>query len=227
VTFGKLAATGRSRTAHEYVLTTLRSAILGGTLAGGTRLVQTELASQLEVSTTPVREALRDLATEGLIFFDPHRGAVVRPLDINEVREIYELRITLEPLMVRRAVERLTDEQLDHAEELARRMGTESNLSAWVDLNREFHAIFSEIGDGNRLAGILASLRDSASAYVSLSLEARPQQVPEANSEHADLIRLYRARDVDGAVELTLRHLRSTLDAIEAAHERGVIGGDV
>jgi DNA-binding GntR family transcriptional regulator len=205
------------------VLSTLRSAILGGTLAGGTRLVQTELAAELDVSTTPVREALRDLATEGLVVFDPHRGAVVRPLHIDEVREIYELRITLEPLMVRRTAEKLTEEQLDHAEELSARMHTETNLSVWVDLNRAFHAIFSEISDGSRLAGILASLRDSASAYVSLSLEARPQQVPEANTEHAELVRLYRNRDTDGAVELTTRHLRSTLTAIEAAHERGAM----
>ena len=219
----KLAAPGRSRTAHEYVLSTLRSAILGGTLAGGTRLVQTELATELDVSTTPVREALRDLATEGLVVFDPHRGAVVRPLHIDEVREIYELRITLEPLMVRRNVEKLTEERLEHAEELAQRMQTETNLSVWVDLNRAFHTIFSENSDGSRLAGILDSLRDSASAYVSLSLEARPQQVPEANTEHAELVRLYRNRDTDGAVELTLRHLRSTLTAIEEAHERGAI----
>lgn len=220
---GNLKATGRSRTAHEYVLSTLRSAILGGSLTGGTRLVQTELAAQLEVSTTPVREALRDLATEGLVFFDPHRGAVVRTLDIDEVREIYELRITLEPLMVRRLIAQITDDELDHACELARRMQSETNLSAWVDLNREFHAILGGAADGSRLAGILSSLRDSASAYVSLSLEARPQQVPDANEEHAELIRLYRGRDADAAAELTVRHLRSTLDAIEKSQARGAI----
>jgi DNA-binding GntR family transcriptional regulator len=223
VTFGKLTAPGRSRTAYEYALTTLRSAILGGTLSGGTRLVQTELASQLNVSTTPVREALRDLATEWLVVSDPHRGAVVRQLDIDEVREIYQLRMALEPLMVRRVAERLTDAQLDHAEELADRMQTEANLSAWVDLNREFHTIFSEADDRSKLAGILANLRDSASPYVSLSLEARPQQVPEANTEHAELVRLYRERDIDAVVRLTLQHLHSTLAAIEDAHERGVI----
>lgn len=223
MTLGNLKATGRSRTAHEYVLGTLRSAILGGSLAGGTRLVQAELAAQLEVSTTPVREALRDLATEGLVFFDPHRGAVVRTLDIEEVREIYELRITLEPLLIRRVIDQISDDELDHASELARRMQSETNLSAWVDLNREFHAIFGGADEGSRLAGILASLRDSASAYVSLSLEARPEQVLEANEEHAELVRLYRSRDADGVVELTVRHLHSTLDAIEKSNERGVI----
>jgi DNA-binding GntR family transcriptional regulator len=219
VTLGKLRPAGRSRTAHEYVLSTLRSAILGGSLAGGTRLVQTELAAELEVSTTPVREALRDLATEGLVYFDPHRGAVVRSLDINEVREIYELRITLEPLMVRRTIERSTDEQLDRAEQLARRMRDETNPSVWVDLNREFHAVFSEMEEGSRLAGIMASLRDSASAYVGLSLEARPEQIPQANQEHAKLVRLYRERDVEAAIELTLQHLQSTLAAIEKTAE--------
>jgi DNA-binding GntR family transcriptional regulator len=114
-----------------------------------------------------------------------------------------------------------SDTQLDRAEELARRMQTEENLSVWVDLNRGFHAVFAEIDQGSRLAGMLASLRDSASAYVSLSLQARPEQVPEANDEHDELVGLYRRRDADGAVELTLRHLRSTLVAIEKAHERG------
>jgi DNA-binding GntR family transcriptional regulator len=223
MTLGDLTPRGRTRTAHEYVLGVLRSAILGGSLAGGTRLVQTELAARLEVSTTPVREALRDLATEGLVFFDPHRGAVVRTLDIAEVREIYELRITLEPLMVRRTFDRITDDRLEHAAELVRRMQKETNLSTWVDLNREFHAVFTEVDKGSRLAGILASLRDSASAYVSLSLEARPQQVPDANEEHAEFVRRYRDRDADGIIELTLRHLRSTLDAIEKSHQRGII----
>lgn len=223
MTLSNLRPVGRSRTAHEYVLGTLRSAILGGTLAGGTRLVQAELASQLGVSTTPVREALRDMASEGLVVFDPHRGAIVRALDMGEVREIYELRITLEPLMVRRVADLITDEQLDRADGLAARMRIETNLSTWVELNREFHSVFSEIGEGSRLAGILASLRDSASAYVSLSLEARPEQVPQANHEHDELVKLYRERAADGAVALTLQHLRSTLAAIEEAHERGGI----
>ena len=216
-----LAPAGRSRTAHEYVRTTLRAAVLDGRLQGGERLLQTELAQQLGVSTTPVREALRDLATEGLVIFDAHRGALVRALDIGEVRELYELRMTLEPLMVRRVIAAITPEQLARAEDLQRRMEQPCDTSTWSELNRSFHAIFSEIDDSSRLSSILAGLRDSAAPYVALSLAARPQQVGEANIEHAQLLDLYRRKALDEAVTLTLDHLRSTLAAIEQAHVLG------
>lgn len=217
----KFAPPPRARTAHEYVRATLRAAVLDGTLAGGARLVQSELAERLGVSTTPVREALRDLATEGLVVFDPHRGALVRSLDIAEVRELYELRMTLEPLMVRRVIAAITPEQLARAEKLQQRMEESCEISTWVELNRDFHAIFSEIDDSSRLATILSRLRDSAAPYVALSLGSRPRQVQEANAEHAVLLDLYRKGAVEDAVALTVTHLRATLAAIGEAHERG------
>lgn len=220
---GRLSAPARASTAYEHVRATLRAAVLDGSLPGGARLVQTELAGALGVSTTPVREALRDLAKEGLVVFDPHRGALVRRLDIDEVREIYQLRMTLEPLMVARMMGRLEDAQLDHAGALCERMLHEDDLGSWVDLNREFHAVFSEPDRGSRLAEILASLRDSAAAYVAVSLEARPRQVPEANAEHGQLLEIYRRRDEEAAVSLTVQHLQSTLAAIEEAHAKGVM----
>lgn len=210
-----------ARTAHEFVRRTLRAAVMDGTLPGGARLVQADLAQQLGVSTTPVREALRDLATEGLVVLDPHRGALVRALDIDEVREIYDLRMTLEPMMVRRVMTTITSDRLDRAAELQARMEEPCDSSVWAGLNRDFHALFSEADDSTRLARILAGLRDSAAPYVALSLRSRPEQVPEANAEHAEMLDLYRRGDVDRAVELTLTHLRSTLRAIEEAHALG------
>lgn len=210
-----------ARTAHEFVCRTLRAAVLDGTLPGGARLVQADLAQQLGVSTTPVREALRDLATEGLVVLDPHRGALVRALDIDEVRELYDLRMTLEPMMVRRVMSTITADRLDRAAELQRRMEEPSDSSEWARLNRDFHALFGEPDDGSRLARILAGLRDSAAPYVALSLVSRPEQVAEANAEHAEMLALYRSGDVERAVELTLTHLRSTVRAIEDAHALG------
>ncbi len=216
-----LAAPREARTVHEYVRRTLRAAVMDGTLPAGARLVQADLAHELGVSTTPVREALRDLATEGLVVLDPHRGALVRALDIDEVRELYDLRMTLEPMMVRRVISTITADRLTHAADLQRRMEEPRQASAWAELNREFHAVLSEPDESTRLARILAGLRDSAAPYVALSLVSRPEQVPEANAEHAEMLSLYRLGDADGAVELTLTHLRSTLRAIEGAHDVG------
>ena len=102
VDWASIANTGGRRTAHEFVKDSLRRAILRGDLSGGARLIQADLAAMLNVSTTPVREALRDLATEGLITLDRHRGGVVRELNWLELmEEIRLIRQQLEPLAVR------------------------------------------------------------------------------------------------------------------------------
>ncbi len=88
VDWASIATTGGRRTAHEFVKDSLRRAILRGDLSGGSRLIQADLATMLNVSTTPVREALRDLATEGFITLDRHRGGVVRELNWSEMEEI-------------------------------------------------------------------------------------------------------------------------------------------
>lgn len=220
------AALRRDRTAHEYVRSSLRAAILNRTLAGGVKLVQSEIAAELSVSTTPVREALRELAAEGLVVFDPHHGATVRSMDIEEVREIYQMRIALEPLMVRRVVEHLAEVHFGRAEAVARQMAREHDVSIWVNLNRTFHGTLSEPPDGGRLASILSRLRDSASAYVSLSLDTRPNRMADANKEHLALIKLYRERDADAITKLTTHHLEATLAVIEDAHELNpILGG--
>lgn len=212
----------RTRTAYEHVRTTVRGAILDGTLSGGTHLVQSELATELGVSTTPVREALRDLAAEGLVVLDPHRGALVRALGMAEVREVYELRMVLEPIMVRRVVQQVTDIQLQRAEDLCDQMDKEADPGAWVALNRGFHGTLNEPDNGSRLAGILSGLRDSAAAYVAVSLDVVKHR-EEANSEHRKILEFYQRGDQDAAVEFTLQHMQSTLRVLEQVHSEGIL----
>jgi DNA-binding GntR family transcriptional regulator len=204
----------RPRTNYEFARQTLRAEILEGRLGPGTKLIQTELAARLDVSTTPVREALQDLAREGLVLLDPHRGAFVRELSLEEVREIYELRILLEPMLLRRSVPGLTEDLLTTAAGLWRRMGEEDDLSRWAELNREFHAVLFSPAAGSRLAEIVAGLRDSATPFVALSLR-KPHQREDSNAEHGRLIELLRAGDIDAAEELSRRHLAATLRIIE------------
>lgn len=220
---GDIGGGRRAKTAHQYVLKSLRSAILGGQLPGGTRLVQTDLASQLDVSITPVREALRDLAGEGLVLLDAHRGALVRELDMDEVRELYELRIILEPIHVRRVFPRVLDKHIDVAESLLERMESTDDLGDWAELNRQFHSMLTAVDHDSRLAKILSSLRDSASLFVSLSLAASEERLRESNVEHRTLVTLYRERDLAEVERLTVQHLQTTLNTIEEAHEQGIL----
>ncbi|HEY0249224.1 MAG TPA: GntR family transcriptional regulator [Gryllotalpicola sp.] len=214
---------GRDVTAHSYVLRTLRDAIVSGSLAGGTRLVQAELAEQLGVSITPIREALRDLAGEGLVIVDPHKGSRVRTLDLDDVRELYALRIVLEPIMVRRVITSVTAEQLDRAQDLHVRLYETDDIVVWSELNKQFHAVLAESDQGSRLSSILTGMRDASSAYVSLSLGADTRRTTESNVEHGELVELYRRGDADAAVALTVQHLRTTLGVIEDAHKKGLL----
>lgn len=202
------------RTAHQFVRETLRHAILNSTLTGGTRLVQADIAAQLEVSTTPVREALRDLSADGLIQFDPHHGAIVREVDMEELAEIYEIRRALEALIARKAAERITAAELKAATDLQSQMSHETDIGAWVQLNGQFHAVITKAARSPRMASIVLSLQDTAAIYVAHSLRLAPDRVKGGNQEHRQLLNALRKQDADRAASVLVRHLESTLETV-------------
>jgi len=197
----------------------MRQAIMRGDLQGGTRLIQSELAESLGVSTTPVREAMRDLATEGLIDFDRYRGAIVHTPTLDEVREIYEIRLLLEPAAARKAVHRISKKDLRTASALLSQIDDEDDIGRFVDLNRSFHAVLLTPGVPARLEPILRVLRDAAAIHVSASLKAQPSQMRDSNAIHHRLLDAYRRHDAEAAAELTSRHLSSTVETIEIVEQ--------
>ena len=200
------------RTAQAYVRNSIRAAIFAGEISAGDRLVQADIARQLSVSTTPVREALRELATEGLLRLDAHHGAVVRDLDPVELREIHEMRQLLEPEVMRRALPRLTDEQLDEAEALQQQMTTEETMQGWAELNRRFHRLFLEACGSKVLAEIVANLQDRYATYIVSSTGRDPGRRAVSNREHRDIVEAARARDVAAATQAILIHIQAPLD---------------
>jgi DNA-binding GntR family transcriptional regulator len=201
-------------TAHEFVHSTLRRAILSGVLPGGSRLVQADIASQLSVSTTPVREALRDLAAEGLVVFRPHIGAVVRELSLDELVELYDLRKAIEPLSIRRAAARITKRELDEAQRLAREMENETDPARWAELNWQLHTVLEAAAAAPFIQSVLKSVQDIAAIYVAHSLTLRPDRIASGNKEHRALLAALRRHDEDGAAKQLVAHLESTLQAI-------------
>lgn len=205
------------KTAHEYVKDSLRQAILRGTIPGGFRLVQADVARDLQVSTTPVREALRDLATEGLIRLDPHRGAIVHRLSYDETREIHDICKMLEPEAMRQATKVITEETLAEAEDMMRQMEAEDDPGRWADLNRQFHGVLIQDVGSKYLLDILRTLRDLAAMYVGLAIQSRPVQMNEANKEHHEFIDVLRRHDAGAAAKLSRRHLDLTLKTLESS----------
>ena len=220
VSWADVANTGGRRTAHEFVKESLRRAILRGDLPGGSRLIQADLASMLNVSTTPVREALRDLATEGLITLDRHRGGVVRELDWREMEEIRLIRQQLEPLAVKLVVERITDEELDEAERLRQRMTRERDLGNWVELNTQFHLVFHGSTGVNRLVSILKGFEETSTVYVAQAQRWHPEIRRRADDEHLALLDAFRSRDAEKAAEVMRGHAAMPIEMTKP-EERG------
>ena len=206
-TLDEVPSAGRGQTAHVYVRETLRIAILNGQLPGGTRLVQSEIAAQLDVSTTPVREALRDLSSESLIEMDPHRGGVVAELDKDDLAEVYQIRRRLEPMALEFALPRLTDVERDPLDKLHDAMSAAPHSAAWVQLNREFHMTIYEAANLDRLMTIIKSLQDASVMAGSARLQRRPRVRETANEEHAQLLDAIRRRNLDEAIAVLQYHL--------------------
>jgi DNA-binding GntR family transcriptional regulator len=204
---------GPIQTAHATVTKRLRDAVLSGAIRPGTRLVQSELARALRVSVTPVREALRDLAGEGLIDFDAFRGATVHTPSVDELHDIFDVRTHLIELSVRRGVSAITPAELAKARQLAKDMVEERDQFNWVELNREFHQIIEGAARSPQLSMILGRLSDISTPYVNLSFEFRPQQRLGAEDEHALLLDAYETGDVELAVRLSIEHLVATEEA--------------
>lgn len=211
----KLRAGGQRRTAHEFVRDSLRAAILQGDLAGGTRLVQADIARELGVSTTPVREALRDLATEGLVRLDAHRGGVVSQLTLEELYEIQTLMQIIEPEAMRQAADVATSDLLVEAMEIAELMEAERDAQRWAVLNRDFHASLCAMIPSLRMQSILQGLRDNAAPYLALAIrDDGHDHFVDANRQHRDLLTALLERDADRAFALTRDHIGLTVRAI-------------
>jgi DNA-binding GntR family transcriptional regulator len=206
------SSVSRRVTAVDLVRDALRAAILRGDLPGGARLVQTDIATQLEVSTTPVREAMRDLASEGLITLDSHRIGTVRKPDWEEMGEIVEIRRSLETMAIRRAMANITDQQLDEATSLADVLAEEEDLGSWVQKNSQFHNIFHRATSTRRLAGMLQGLEEASGVFVAAAQRLHPEIRRRAVADHYALLDAYRDKDLERAVEIQLAHVMLPLE---------------
>lgn len=199
-------------TIQRMVTEHLRSLVLQGRIAPGTRILQTDLAEELGVSTTPVREALRELTTEGLVDSHPHRGATAHQPSRDELMDLYEMRMSLEPIVLKAVIERITPEAISAAMLLISTMEQETEVPRWCEMNGHFHKLIDKASERPLLVATLAKLRDLSSIYIARSIQNAPERMASASTEHRNLLAALMNRDLQTAQEQERRHLEKTLE---------------
>ena len=203
----------QAKTVESVVVEALREAILKGMLQSGQWLRQDELAAAFGVSRMPVREALRQLESEGLVKVFPYRGAVVSSLSREEVVEIYEIRALLETHAMALAVPQLSDDRIAELERLLERMKQESDPLQRVELREVFYRSIYEAARRPRLVRLIMQLRADVGRYL-LS-----KQIPLSHESHEELLGLCRNRDGRNAARYIERHLKQVAAMLERVVE--------
>ena len=191
----------------------LRGQILSGERVHGERLTEVEVAADLGISRTPVREALRRLAAEGLVDVSLNRGASVARWGSADLQEIFDLRTILESDAAKRATTRagseviaVLDEVCQEMDEIFANLDGISSLRSLAELNRRFHSTIIEAADSPRLSSIIDSL-----THVPVVMQTFTQYSPHALARslqhHREIVDAMRARDASWAESVMRAHI--------------------
>ena len=194
-------------TLHLRVCNLLREAILKGDFKPGDRLKQADLADAMGVSRMPIREAFQKLEAEGLIKLEPHKGAVVKSIQVEDIEEIYALRAKLEKMAVYQSVENLTEDDHKQLSTLVEQMETSADVDEFIRYNIEFHRLLMKRCSWERL-----------NSFISTLWNGLPQQTPHilkgqkdtSNVEHRSILNAVLNKDKETAANLVSNHISRT-----------------
>ena len=195
-------------TLREKILEHIRDAIISGSLKAGSRVSEPELAERYGISRTPIREAFRQLESEGYLTVIPRRGAVVSEFKQKDVEDFYAIKSILEGYAARQACSKLTEKELAklHANnERLRELADHNDIKTFFKIHNEFHEMFIKAADNERLKELITSVvtRFQRLRFMSLSL---PGRMRIAVQEHEKIIDAFRRRDAATAEALVRKN---------------------
>jgi len=187
----------RHQTLREKILETIREAILRGQLKPGEKVAEPELAERFGISRTPIREAFRQLESEGYLTVIPRKGAVVTSLSERAVEEFYAIKSILEGYAARMAAQNLTSRDIARLEAINARLGQladEGDVKTFFKVHNEFHELFIKAADNEKLLELINQLmlKFNRLRLASLSLPGRMQISVQ---EHKKIIEAFKNKD--------------------------------
>ena len=207
---------------RDVVFENLRDAIITQVLKPGERLMEIQLADEMGVSRTPVREAIRKLELEGLVVMVPRKGAYVAGVSMKDIHEVYEVRSALEMLAVTLAAERIRDEELNALEQQVLRESEEeakkdgSDLDNIIYIDSSFHDIIYQAARNQRLVQFVNILQEQLQRFRAASL-ARPGRSKTALEEHKQIVEALSERNGELASKLAQEHIENAENAMIAS----------
>lgn len=201
---------------RELVLEALREAIFNGVFKPRERLMEIQLADELGVSRTPVREALRKLELEGFIVMIPRKGAYIADFSLKDIEDVFEVRIALEGLAAGLSADRATEEELEILERLTAEKAeaiSAGNIEKLIDVDTKFHETIYQASRNERLTAIISNLREQIQRYRTTSLQY-PGRMQASLEEHRALVEAIQARDAATARQLAQEHIENAENSL-------------
>lgn len=212
---GQRETTGKLPTAQDLVLREIRQAIMTRRLKPGQRIRQWDLADRLNVSSVPVREALKTLEAEGQVTYEPYRGYKVVELSVEQLEEIYLARGLLEREVTRRAIKNIDEQLILRLEESLSRMdelAAAGDVLGYTEANREFHFLLFERAGLPRICHMIDLLWQNSEAYRGLIFGSEWSR--RANEDHEAILEACRAGDADRVIAAQERHKANAMETI-------------
>jgi DNA-binding GntR family transcriptional regulator len=209
------AAPREKRTGSAYH--DLKAMIIDGRLVPGEMILEQELAERLEMSRTPVREALIRLEQEGLLEIKPRRGARVLPISVDDMREIYQLLTVLEATAAHAAAKRKLDpNELAALEQAVADMDASlatEDMDAWAEADARFHALLVAASGNSRLMAVVATMVEQSQRVRRLTLHLRPKPTG-SNADHRAVVEAIKSGDAVAAHDIHHRHRQQSGDML-------------
>lgn len=212
---------------REIVFESIREAIINGTLKQGERLMETQLAEELGVSRTPVREAIRKLELEGLVAMLPRKGAYVAGIMPQDAADILEIRAALEGLAAKLAAERITQEEISELireiEKIEEALNS-GDIESAIEYDTKFHGSLIGSSRNSRLVTMVSNLQEQVQRFRIMLTTTRQDLMWESCSEHRKIVEALSRRDRFLAQSLAKEHVERTetklLSLIKSEHDK-------
>jgi DNA-binding GntR family transcriptional regulator len=191
-------------TLREKILETIRDAIMSGLLKPGEKVAEPELAERFGISRTPIREAFRQLESEGYLTVIPRKGAVVVSYSPKDIEEFYAIKSILEGYAANRACKNLSEKEIDRLESINDKLGQlakNEDIKSFFKVHNDFHDLFRKAANNEKLDELISSLvsKFQRLRYASLS---KPGRMKASVQEHVKIIEAFRARNAELAEQL-------------------------